>query len=75
MDIVDGVICYVLVGYFVCVIKIEECEGECDKVIIIEWELYEILMVSVFVDVIVGVGCGVGELLEEVVGDFINIDI
>jgi len=64
-DIVDGVIRHVSVGYFVRAIKTEEQEGERDKVTIIEWEPYEISMVSVPADASVGVGRSAGEPPEE----------
>ena len=64
-DIVDGVIRHVSVGYSVRTIKIEERDGQPDKITILEWEPFEISMVSVPADPSVGVGRGAGEPPED----------
>jgi len=55
-DVRDGIRRHVSVGYFIHGIRVEQEEGEPDKVTLTDWEPYEISIVAVPADPTVGVG-------------------
>jgi len=67
-DVVDGIRRHVSVGYQVHKIEYTETKGEVDEVRVVDWEPFEISMVSVPADPSVGVGRSKGKPPEETEG-------
>lgn len=64
-DIIDGIRRHVSVGYQVHKIEVTETKGQPDAVRVIDWEPFEISLVSVPADPTVGVGRSMGKPPED----------
>lgn len=73
-DVVDGIRKHVSVGYSVHKIEVEERKGQPDLVRVIDWEPFEISLVSVPADPTVGVGRSMENTPEEKRGSAVNTE-
>jgi HK97 family phage major capsid protein len=67
-DVIDGIRRHVSVGYQVHEIEVTETKGQPDAVRVIDWEPFEISLVSVPADPSVGVGRSLGKPPEDEAG-------